>query len=194
MANAGVVNATGDAAPDAWRRVVALMIQSFEAPARGPLPASPEHDALYEPCSAPVRLLLRNRTRGTTDLGPCRLLVCDSSPCRRARRARRDLHSRGGRAGGRGTARYRAQPSCPGRSGSAPPCRCGTRRCRSWSPALIRTRRTPGLRVLAGPGRHRFLTHSAANKGVTRDPLGIPFTGSADPYRSQPPVPSNCLQ
>ncbi|MBW8795755.1 MAG: TetR/AcrR family transcriptional regulator [Streptomyces sp.] len=48
MANAGVVNATGDAAPDAWRRVVALLIQSFEAPARGPLPASPEHDALYQ--------------------------------------------------------------------------------------------------------------------------------------------------
>ncbi|BBC31905.1 TetR family transcriptional regulator [Streptomyces graminofaciens] len=48
MANAGVVNATGDAAPDAWRRVVALLIQSLEAPARGPLPASPEHDALYK--------------------------------------------------------------------------------------------------------------------------------------------------
>ena len=24
------------------------MIQSFEAPARGPLPASPDHDALYK--------------------------------------------------------------------------------------------------------------------------------------------------
>ncbi|MFD7282847.1 TetR/AcrR family transcriptional regulator [Streptomyces sp. NPDC059862] len=48
MANAGVVSATGDAAPDAWRRVAALLIQSFEAPARGPLPASPEHDALYK--------------------------------------------------------------------------------------------------------------------------------------------------
>ncbi|MFG3262000.1 TetR/AcrR family transcriptional regulator [Streptomyces bobili] len=47
MANAGVVNATGDAAPDAWRRVVALLVQSFETPARGPLPASPQHDALY---------------------------------------------------------------------------------------------------------------------------------------------------
>lgn len=47
MANAGVVNATGDAAPDAWRRVVALMIQSFQAPARGALPASPEPRALY---------------------------------------------------------------------------------------------------------------------------------------------------
>jgi AcrR family transcriptional regulator len=47
MANAGVVNATGDAAPDAWRRVVALMIQSFQAPARGSLPDSPEPRALY---------------------------------------------------------------------------------------------------------------------------------------------------
>ncbi|MET8082131.1 TetR/AcrR family transcriptional regulator [Streptomyces sp. NPDC005303] len=48
MANAGVVNATGTAAPDAWRRVVALLIQSFEGPARGPLPASPDHEALYQ--------------------------------------------------------------------------------------------------------------------------------------------------
>ncbi|MFF7474485.1 hypothetical protein [Streptomyces sp. NPDC008092] len=48
MANAGVVNATGDAAPDAWRRVLALFVQSFVAPARGPLPASPEHEALYK--------------------------------------------------------------------------------------------------------------------------------------------------
>lgn len=48
MANAGVVNATGDAAPDAWRRLVALMIQSFQTPARGPLPDPPEEAALYE--------------------------------------------------------------------------------------------------------------------------------------------------
>lgn len=48
MANAGVVNATGDAAPDAWRRLVALMIQSFQAPARGPLPDPPGEAALYQ--------------------------------------------------------------------------------------------------------------------------------------------------
>ncbi|MFG2794230.1 TetR/AcrR family transcriptional regulator [Streptomyces sp. NPDC048419] len=48
MANAGVVNATGDAAPDAWRRIVALLIQSCQTPARGPLPPSPEHEALYK--------------------------------------------------------------------------------------------------------------------------------------------------
>jgi hypothetical protein len=48
MANAGVVNATGGAAPDAWRRVVALFIQSLEAPARGPLPPSPPHDDLHK--------------------------------------------------------------------------------------------------------------------------------------------------
>ncbi|MCX4767296.1 TetR/AcrR family transcriptional regulator [Streptomyces sp. NBC_01275] len=59
MANAGVVNACGDAAPDAWRRVVALTIQSLEAPARGPLPASPEHAALYQ-------AMLRNSPAGPT--------------------------------------------------------------------------------------------------------------------------------
>ncbi|MGO4748849.1 TetR/AcrR family transcriptional regulator [Streptomyces sp. 2MCAF27] len=48
VANAGVVNFAGDALPDAWRRLVALMIQSFETPARGPLPDPPEDDALYE--------------------------------------------------------------------------------------------------------------------------------------------------
>lgn len=48
MVTAGVVNATGDAAPHAWKRVVALMLQSFEAPARGPLPDPPEPRALYK--------------------------------------------------------------------------------------------------------------------------------------------------
>ncbi|NUO46716.1 MAG: TetR/AcrR family transcriptional regulator [Streptomyces sp.] len=48
MANAGVLSATGDAAPDAWRRLVAWMIQSFRTPARGPLPDPPEDEALYE--------------------------------------------------------------------------------------------------------------------------------------------------
>ncbi|MFJ9908648.1 TetR/AcrR family transcriptional regulator [Streptomyces sp. NPDC101152] len=47
MANAGVVNATGHAAPESWRRIVAMLIQSCEAPARGPLPPSPDHEALY---------------------------------------------------------------------------------------------------------------------------------------------------
>lgn len=47
MANAGVVNATGGTAPHSWRRVVALMIQAFKAPARGPLPPSPEPRALF---------------------------------------------------------------------------------------------------------------------------------------------------
>nr|WP_206439624.1 TetR/AcrR family transcriptional regulator [Streptomyces scabichelini] len=48
MANAGVVNATGDATPDAWRRVVALLIQSLKAPSHGPLPDPAGHDALYQ--------------------------------------------------------------------------------------------------------------------------------------------------
>lgn len=48
MANAGVVSVTGEAAPSAWRRVAALLTQAFEAPARGPLPDPPGHDALYK--------------------------------------------------------------------------------------------------------------------------------------------------
>ncbi|MFS8095973.1 TetR/AcrR family transcriptional regulator [Lentzea alba] len=47
MANAGVVNATGDAAPESWRRVVALLVQSFQAPGRGPLPDAPDPKAVY---------------------------------------------------------------------------------------------------------------------------------------------------
>ncbi|MER5998352.1 TetR/AcrR family transcriptional regulator [Nonomuraea angiospora] len=47
MATAGVITATADAAPDAWRGILALMIQSFQTPARGPLPAPPAHPALY---------------------------------------------------------------------------------------------------------------------------------------------------
>jgi AcrR family transcriptional regulator len=47
MATAGVITATADAAPDAWRRTLALMIQSYQAPARGPLPAPPAPTALY---------------------------------------------------------------------------------------------------------------------------------------------------
>jgi AcrR family transcriptional regulator len=41
MANAGVLAATGDAAPGAWRRLVALLIQAVEAPGAGPLPPAP---------------------------------------------------------------------------------------------------------------------------------------------------------
>jgi len=47
MANAGVITATRAHAPGAWRRVVALMIQAYEAPAPGPLPEPPRPQALY---------------------------------------------------------------------------------------------------------------------------------------------------
>ncbi|MCX4612972.1 MULTISPECIES: hypothetical protein [Streptomyces] len=42
MANAGVVNATGDAAPDTWRRLVAHMLRSYAAPGAPP-PRYPTH-------------------------------------------------------------------------------------------------------------------------------------------------------
>ena len=41
MANAGVVHATRDAAPHAWRRMVAFLLESFRAGHTGPLPAAP---------------------------------------------------------------------------------------------------------------------------------------------------------
>ncbi|MCX4514620.1 hypothetical protein OHA27_30720 [Streptomyces sp. NBC_01619] len=52
MANAGVVNATGDAAPDTWRRLVAHMLRSYATPDT-PLPDAPPPTALYR---AMVRL------------------------------------------------------------------------------------------------------------------------------------------
>jgi AcrR family transcriptional regulator len=52
IANAGVVLATRTAAPHAWRRLVALMIESFRAGHPGPLPAPPSsaqvEQAMYD--------------------------------------------------------------------------------------------------------------------------------------------------
>jgi AcrR family transcriptional regulator len=52
MANAGVVNGTGDAAPEAWRRLVGYLVEAFAAPssgeAPGPLPAPPSERQLYQ--------------------------------------------------------------------------------------------------------------------------------------------------
>lgn len=47
MANAGVVTATKDAAPDAWRRFVGYLIQSFAAEAARPLPEPPSQRQMY---------------------------------------------------------------------------------------------------------------------------------------------------
>ncbi|KOU73789.1 TetR family transcriptional regulator [Streptomyces sp. MMG1533] len=55
MANAGVIAAAGDAAPDAWRRLVGHMFRSYAAPGADipPLPKAPAPTALYR---AMVRL------------------------------------------------------------------------------------------------------------------------------------------
>ncbi|MBF6205233.1 hypothetical protein [Nocardia sputi] len=55
MANAGVIAATGDAAPDTWQRLVAYMLRAFSTPGTEPLPLppAPSHGALYR---AMVRL------------------------------------------------------------------------------------------------------------------------------------------
>jgi AcrR family transcriptional regulator len=47
MANAGVVTATRDAAPHAWRRVVGYLLQSFAADAAQPLPEPPTTTQMY---------------------------------------------------------------------------------------------------------------------------------------------------
>jgi AcrR family transcriptional regulator len=46
MANAGVVAGTADAAPDAWRRFAAYMIQAFSARNAAPLPPPPSYAAI----------------------------------------------------------------------------------------------------------------------------------------------------
>jgi AcrR family transcriptional regulator len=47
MANAGVVTATRNAAPDAWRRIVGYLIQSFATEAAQPLPDPPTRAQVY---------------------------------------------------------------------------------------------------------------------------------------------------
>jgi AcrR family transcriptional regulator len=47
MANAGVVAATADAAPDAWRRLVGYLLQAFAAEAAEPLPEPPTPRQVY---------------------------------------------------------------------------------------------------------------------------------------------------
>jgi AcrR family transcriptional regulator len=48
MANAGVINATGDAAPEAWRRLLAYLVQAFAADRTDrPLPEAPGPTQMY---------------------------------------------------------------------------------------------------------------------------------------------------
>ena len=58
MANAGVVAATADAAPETWRRLVGYLLQAFDARAAGPLPDPPSPRRLYR-----ALLRLQPRTR-----------------------------------------------------------------------------------------------------------------------------------
>lgn len=47
MANAGVVAVTGEAAPEAWRRLVGFLIQAFAVSDPDPLPPAPSPAAMY---------------------------------------------------------------------------------------------------------------------------------------------------
>jgi len=61
MANAGVVTATTDAAPDVWRRFVAYMIQAFSAFNTAPLPPQATPTAMYR-----ALMRLRHTQPGTS--------------------------------------------------------------------------------------------------------------------------------
>jgi hypothetical protein len=60
MANAGVLAATADAAPDTWRRLVGYLIQACAAPAAQPLPDPPAPRQMYR---AMLRATQPQRTR-----------------------------------------------------------------------------------------------------------------------------------
>ncbi|BEL06284.1 TetR/AcrR family transcriptional regulator [Actinoplanes sichuanensis] len=62
MANAGVLTATGDAAPDTWRRFVGYLIQACAAPAALPLADPPAPRQMYR---AMVRATWQQRERRT---------------------------------------------------------------------------------------------------------------------------------
>jgi AcrR family transcriptional regulator len=47
MANAGVISATGDAAPDSWRRLVGYLLQAFAAENTAELPPPPAPRSIY---------------------------------------------------------------------------------------------------------------------------------------------------
>jgi hypothetical protein len=52
MANAGVISATGSAAPDTWRRLVGYMIQAFRSVHTAELPPPPAPDDLKRAMAA----------------------------------------------------------------------------------------------------------------------------------------------
>src|SRR3954454_9000844 len=60
MANAAVLTATADAAPDAWRRLVGYLIQACAAPAAQPLPDPPSPRQMYK---AMLRATTQQRRR-----------------------------------------------------------------------------------------------------------------------------------
>lgn len=66
MANAGVLAATADAAPDTWRRLVGYLIQACAAPAAQPLPDPPAPRQMY-------RAMLRATRQQRGTIGQIRL-------------------------------------------------------------------------------------------------------------------------
>jgi AcrR family transcriptional regulator len=64
MANAGVIAGTANAAPGAWRRFAAYMIQAFGAGHTAPLPAPPTPTAIYRALLHLYEAGIRDERRG----------------------------------------------------------------------------------------------------------------------------------
>jgi hypothetical protein len=115
MANAGVVAAAGDDAPDTWRRLVGHMIRSYAAPG-APIPAVPEAPAPTTLFRTMVRLARTGP--GSVQAGgaaPSRWTSLDHGRLHRARPS-----SVGGAAAARTRRPMRVFP-CAGLIGSAAP-------------------------------------------------------------------------
>ncbi|MFD1276275.1 hypothetical protein ACFQ51_44970 [Streptomyces kaempferi] len=100
MANAGVVYATGDAAPDTWRRLVAYMLRSYAA--TGSALRYPTHPrrprCIARWCASAARHVLTSgctRCERAEDQAPAPAIVPQRST------PRHDQGSRGMRPGGR---------------------------------------------------------------------------------------------
>ena len=73
MANAGVVQATFGAAPDAWRRVLAITVDGLRAETATPLPPGPSRRQLLR---AMIRVTRTARRARSTDQGASRVEHC----------------------------------------------------------------------------------------------------------------------
>jgi hypothetical protein len=178
IANAGVVNATGDAAPGTWRRLVAYFIQAFAAEAAQPLPDPP----------TPGRCTGRSSGSRAPPCGEC-VLPCRLGRARSSSALRRGLRPRIGRSGEPAGSPDRTRTDDPAFVSTGPSSRCS-------SPAEARTstrsvslfpdaRLRPGLTI---SGVRSSRNSSVGGVGCDAAACGLPARACrpATPSRSGP--------